>query len=411
MVGGAIPGLFTSTGASLVCRLASTVQGSLVGAAIGGTMGAASGYLDTRTMGGALQGLESGAAWGALGGGLAGFTNPQYCFVAGTQVLVSIEDEGQESQARQFSVWASIATVPRVIFKTIAIEEIVRIGGGERGDGGGQYVLARDQHDLTSPITPCRVLRTFQRMAHRLRLLTLRSCNGSEQIVRTTEEHPFYVAHAGWTRARNLRPGDRVAGLPEQLLVCENTLEAHAAGITVFNLEIEHAHTYFVRSEGCESDVVWVHNAEYDVQGLETELSATRAAQKSGSMSSVALDSTTGEYFRGGSGVGDEPGSMDPMIQSRIDSITAMEDEFGIGLEKQGCGECSDIRAINRAVQGGSDINNLVVANARRVNGVATAPCQYCQIVGEGVTWATPPSGAMDAWGIIANALAKKAAE
>jgi hypothetical protein len=46
--------------------------------------------------------------------------------------------------------------------------------------------------------------------------------------------------------------------------VVENIGEAHCEGITVYNLEVDKAHTYFVKAEHVDAEPIWVHNASYD---------------------------------------------------------------------------------------------------------------------------------------------------
>jgi hypothetical protein len=66
-----------------------------------------------------------------------------------------------------------------------------------------------------------------------------------DELIKTTPEHPFFVAGQGWTRAGDLRTGDRLesaAGTTEAVLSVEVRKE-HA---TVYNMEIEASHTYYV---------------------------------------------------------------------------------------------------------------------------------------------------------------------
>ncbi len=51
--------------------------------------------------------------------------------------------------------------------------------------------------------------------------------------------------------------------------VTSNARESRAGGVTVYNMEIEGSHTYFVRAEGAEGGPVWVHNAEGYLADLE----------------------------------------------------------------------------------------------------------------------------------------------
>lgn len=130
------------------------------------------------------------------------------------------------------------------------------------GDGGGQFVVSRDQHDPDGPLLRRRITRTYRRTAYHLQVLTLRDEAGIEQTIRVTDEHPFHVAGTGWTPARLLEEGDRLLGADGTLTVVANAGEAHSQGVAVYNLEVEQAHTYFVLAEDAgEAAAVWVHNA------------------------------------------------------------------------------------------------------------------------------------------------------
>jgi hypothetical protein len=144
----------------------------------------------------------------------------------------------------------------------MAIEDLVARGGGEMGDGGGQFVISRDQHDPDGPLVRRRITRTYQRTAYHLQVLTLRDEAGIEQTIRVTDEHPFYVAGKGWTPARALQAGESLLGSESTITVIDNVGEAHPHGVTVFNLEVEKAHTYFAHGEDAAGAApVWVHNA------------------------------------------------------------------------------------------------------------------------------------------------------
>jgi hypothetical protein len=200
--------------------------------------------------------------------GIAGSIFHQVCFVAGTQVVVAVEEDGNaRGDASAEHAEGSTATAMRVRYKTVAIETLVARGGGEMGDGrtsdgAAQVVLTRDQHDPTGPLVRRRITRTYQRTAYALQVLTLRDEDGNEQTLRVTEEHPFYVDAAGWTPAKSLESGDMLLGTDGTLTVVANEHEAHPNGVTVYNLEVEQAHTYFVLAEDSnDAAAVWVHNA------------------------------------------------------------------------------------------------------------------------------------------------------
>ncbi|UPY81076.1 TIGR04388 family protein (plasmid) [Leptospira weilii] len=99
-----------------------------------------------------------------------------------------------------------------------------------------------------------RVVETYVRQTNKIYKLTYE--NG--RLIETTNTHPFYIARKGWVEAEKLQVGDR------SVLSNENTLmivsiEIDAREKTVYNFQVENAHTYFVTEEG-----VLVHNADYE---------------------------------------------------------------------------------------------------------------------------------------------------
>ena len=60
------------------------------------------------------------------------------------------------------------------------------------GHGGGQTLLARDEHDPDAPLVRRRIVRTYERTAYHLQVLTLADADGRRQTLRVTDEHPFY---------------------------------------------------------------------------------------------------------------------------------------------------------------------------------------------------------------------------
>ena len=83
------------------------------------------------------------------------------------------------------------------------------------------------------------------------------------QVIGTTGEHPFWVAGKGWTPAGALVPGDELVTRAGRRVAVERVADAGRVA-TVYNLEVEDDHTYFVGCQEWGFDV-WVHNAEYDV--------------------------------------------------------------------------------------------------------------------------------------------------
>lgn len=79
---------------------------------------------------------------------------------------------------------------------------------------------------------------------------------GIGSAFKTTPDHPIFVSGKGWTRAANLAPGVRVtsAGNPGQTV---SSVKAEAGTISVYNLNVERSHSYFV---GTQAANTWVHN-------------------------------------------------------------------------------------------------------------------------------------------------------
>jgi hypothetical protein len=114
------------------------------------------------------------------------------------------------------------------------------------------HVLARSERDPFGPVRPRRVLQTFIRVAPIMNL------HVGGRIIGTTAEHPFYVEDFGWKHASELRIGDRVLGLCERAMPVEGVADSGRVE-TVYNVEVEDDHTYFV-GEAVWGFAVWAHN-------------------------------------------------------------------------------------------------------------------------------------------------------
>lgn len=77
------------------------------------------------------------------------------------------------------------------------------------------------------------------------------------ETIDTTTNHPFYVDSKGWVAAGDLDVGDILYTADgDEVEVTDIELEKLAEPITVYNLEVEDFHTYFVGEYG-----VLVHNS------------------------------------------------------------------------------------------------------------------------------------------------------
>lgn len=114
------------------------------------------------------------------------------------------------------------------------------------------------------------VSRTFIKPARVVLLIALVAPDGRTEEVGATPEHPFWVEGKGWTQAQELEPGDAVETVTG-MHVHVRSLQMSAELATVYNLEVEQTHTYFV---GTLSE--WVHNNS--LSGLGTPMQRAAAA-------------------------------------------------------------------------------------------------------------------------------------
>lgn len=105
----------------------------------------------------------------------------------------------------------------------------------------GDMVLALDPD--TGESGPRRVLAT-KRTEDRALVAVDTMSPWSRDRIRVTPEHPFFVAGKGWTAAGALDPDDRIVSSHGIVTVASVAELAEIA--TVYNLEVEDLHTYFV---------------------------------------------------------------------------------------------------------------------------------------------------------------------
>jgi hypothetical protein len=152
---------------------------------------------------------------------------------------------------------------------------LVTIPGGQKpieNIQAGELVLSRSEDDPHAPIEAKTVEEVFVRQGILWRL----KIAGRELFC--TAEHPFYVQDHGWTAARQLTSGQRLATdcgewVPVDSIACTD-VESE-----VYNFRVADYHTYFVGGDGWGLSV-WAHNA-YDFKGkaqLEADLAAAKAA-------------------------------------------------------------------------------------------------------------------------------------
>ena len=143
------------------------------------------------------------------------------------------------------------------------------------------------------------------------------SNDGKLETLRVTPGHRFWVVGHGWTRARALAPGEQLLGengAPETVLG-----EAPEGGTqTVYNLEVQSDHTYFVGPLG-----TWVHNQDCGGNNLLRE-AQERYPNKAGK---IEYHHVTPKYLGG-----DPAGPTVPLDGAYHQMITnAFRAEWGYG--------------------------------------------------------------------------------
>ncbi len=84
--------------------------------------------------------------------------------------------------------------------------------------------------------------------------LELVDAQGHSEVLGVTGNHPFWVRNRGWTKAEDLLDGDEIfSSRGGWVKVGSASWFAHSQ--TVYNLEVDGFHTYFVGASGA-----WVHN-------------------------------------------------------------------------------------------------------------------------------------------------------
>lgn len=144
----------------------------------------------------------------------------------------------------------------------------------------GDRVLARDPAAGTTQIKA--VVATYRRTTDHLRIVGIQSANGETQELRTTDEHPFWVAGVGWVDAGQLRLGQSLCQQDDSFArVVTTRREEHPDGIPVFNLQTEDYHTYYA-AQNPYAPAVLVHNACEGKANADNRLPNVNKAVNSG---------------------------------------------------------------------------------------------------------------------------------
>lgn len=107
----------------------------------------------------------------------------------------------------------------------------------------GDEVVAADP--ASGDVSPHKVVRLVSTVHRATVTVTTEASDGSTDSVGVTPDHPFWAVGRGWTAAASLAAGDTLMG-PEAERITVRGVTARSEDETVFNFEVEGAHTYFV---------------------------------------------------------------------------------------------------------------------------------------------------------------------
>ena len=214
-------------------------MGGMIGGGIAGGISSSYNYMKEH---GTIDGSTEEVLAGIKSGGQAGF---QFGFEAGVGYGIGVGAEKLLKTASSMFIknpakYCFVAgTVVLTAIGTSSIEDV----------RAGDYVYAKDEETGEQKYMP--VLETYEREVNETYTVTIEG-----ETIETTATHPFYTTEGEWTRAEDLKAGDRVelsdGNSAEVESVEKNELEEP---VTVYNFCVMDYNTYYVGENG-----VFVHN-------------------------------------------------------------------------------------------------------------------------------------------------------
>jgi RHS repeat-associated protein len=170
--------------------------------------------------------------------------NPCNCFIAGTKVQT---DEGEKN-----------------------IEDI------EVGD----KVLSKDENNPNGELAYKEVTGLYRNQRDDIIKLHV-----GEQIIETTDNHPFWIEGKGWVFADELQVGDKLQKADGSNLTIDKVEFVKLdEPVTVYNFTVADYHTYYVTDIG-----IWVHNTNcFDAASFEKQISRMNVNEKIGTIRTTA---------------------------------------------------------------------------------------------------------------------------
>ncbi|MCY9764949.1 polymorphic toxin-type HINT domain-containing protein, partial [Paenibacillus alvei] len=115
----------------------------------------------------------------------------------------------------------------------------------------GDKVLAKDENNPDGELAYKEVTGLYRNQRDDIIKL-----NVGEQIIETTDNHPFWVEEKGWVFADELQVGDKLQKADGSNLIIDKVEFVNLdEPVTVYNFTVADYHTYYVTDLG-----IWVHN-------------------------------------------------------------------------------------------------------------------------------------------------------
>ena len=345
---------FAGAGAKTACLVGKAVKAAPYATAV-----LASGYQAKESFkeGKHLEGtlhIVSAVAFGYRG--VHAFKNAKFCFTEGTQIVVGMNYDEHGNFAN---------------YDTKNIEDI------QVGDLVYSYNTLTGETELTE------VTSTFALTSDHINHLTIIDENGDEQVIETTDSHPFWVvtddpdleraasevvdengailyhenlepgSNGFWVEAKDLRVGDVFLGANGELSTLTNIVRVEQeGGIAVFNFTVEGNHNYYIIAKEYEygQTSVLVHNARIcthtaaqdwinkgvhvtvdNIRGTKQGVELILTAARGGIKISKAFNTTRDEFFNAAKKVLEE-GLKSRKIVERILNSARRGEEYVKGV-------------------------------------------------------------------------------
>lgn len=184
----------------------------------------------------------------------------------------------------------------------------------------GDRIWTRDE--VTGEVSLGRVAQTFERREIPTLDVTIEDELGEREQIRTTAEHPFWVERHGWITAEALAPGDPLVVRPGGPSWHVASVRSTQSRETVYNLEVDDTHSYFVGAHE-----VWVHN-------VAPECAAAGQGAKAPSATDKPAAAGGGTLLKPGPHAGDSVPTTTPRVTS------AQKAELTKIGQETGCHSC-----------------------------------------------------------------------